>query len=276
MVTLRLDLVAADVLAATSASLEIADVIWSARVEPLSWLFETLERHPGCAVAASQGPGGAYVAARRAGRLYLSSFIHNDIGTSSLGTAFGSEVFGYAVFVYACLASSGGGVARRVEVGEPAPDIGDLGRVDAGIDVKRAGEVLACPVQPVLPHHDIGEHAEYAGLLITSAEAHHELECFLEGDRRGIGLAGFEVSLPQAGQAPGLVVRVRECGSHAPGLQQVLYRLLVPPGIAMRFADVPGHAHDAAGNADLGEDVPGLDEPAGRVVRPVLTQVNKA
>lgn len=65
------------------------------------------------------------------------------------------------------------------------------------------------------------------------------------------------------------------CGE-TPGFGEVLNRLLEPCGVAMRLADVPGHAHDATRDARLGEDVPRLDERANGIFWAAENQVRQA
>lgn len=67
-------------------------------------------------------------------------------------------------------------IAGTQPVAEPTLTIG---RLNKGMSVKHAGELLARLVQPVQPHHYCDESAEDATLLITPAEAHRILERFL-------------------------------------------------------------------------------------------------
>jgi hypothetical protein len=96
------DLVAADVTIADSALLELADVICSPDARPLSWLTGTLDRFPGCAVAAAPARGGGYLAVTR-GRcpLRLSYDEQNKQGLRVDSSA----SFLCAVFVHAWLAA---------------------------------------------------------------------------------------------------------------------------------------------------------------------------
>jgi hypothetical protein len=93
------DLVAADATIAGAGSLEIADVIYhpggSSCTQPLTWLVDTLDRYPGCAVAAIPAGECRYVTASRTGSP-LTLYGQNDPGFQGLLSA---------MFVYAWLAA---------------------------------------------------------------------------------------------------------------------------------------------------------------------------
>jgi hypothetical protein len=97
------DLVAADATTADPALLELADVICSPAARPLSWLTGTMERLPGCAVAAAPAPGHGYlIVARGHCPLRLSYDEQNKHGLRA-GI---SAAFACAVFVHAWLAAA--------------------------------------------------------------------------------------------------------------------------------------------------------------------------
>lgn len=77
------DLVAADAAVGDAGSLEVADVIYRRDgpepARPMTWLCETLDRYPGCAVAAIPEGGGGYLALSKLTCLLATSFlIPND------------------------------------------------------------------------------------------------------------------------------------------------------------------------------------------------------
>jgi hypothetical protein len=83
------DLVAADVVADSPGSLEVADVICChrgpGRDQPLAWLATLLRSYPGCAVAAIGMADGGCLVASRAGRpVIFHSFIQNEQGFDAL------------------------------------------------------------------------------------------------------------------------------------------------------------------------------------------------
>jgi hypothetical protein len=100
------DLVAADAMTARRAVLEVADVICSRHVRPLSWLTGTLDRYPGCAVTACPSPGGGCLAAARGrGPLRVSFFTQNARGPHVDTTDNGSDALVCGMFVHAWLAA---------------------------------------------------------------------------------------------------------------------------------------------------------------------------
>ena len=152
------DLVAAEAGAADTGSLKVADVIYrhddQGCERPLTWLVETLDRYPGCAVAATPGAGGRYLAASSVTGPLTFSFVPNGAGFRALVCA---------VFVYAWLAAGwppaalerfpmrASAVLWLPVIGqpgrsEPLPDAVGLGCFDLGVDDKRGGEMISCCV----------------------------------------------------------------------------------------------------------------------------------
>lgn len=98
------DLVAADAVT-TSGLLEVADVICSDRSEPMSWLTASLDRFPGCAVAATPAAGGYLLATRACRPLILPCLLPNEPWRLARAGDSGSGAVACAMFVYAWLAA---------------------------------------------------------------------------------------------------------------------------------------------------------------------------
>jgi hypothetical protein len=156
------DVMAADAVPAAAATLEVADVIWSARAQPLSWLRQTLDRYPGCAVAAARGHACYLIA----GRFQQNKrWLRVPVSPSSSGAVV------CALFVYAWLAAGWpvtaldpaglellggldaataapipfalyGSLGLGGETTEFAPDVVGFGRASLGVNDQCAGEMF--------------------------------------------------------------------------------------------------------------------------------------
>ena len=156
------DVMAADAVTAAAATLEVADVIWSGRAQPLSWLRQILDRYPGCAVAAARGHGCYLIAGRfqqnkrwlrvpvspsASGAVVCAIFVHAWLAAGWPAAALdparlellgGLDTATAAPIPFALYSSPGIG-------GEPAefaPDVVGFGRAGPGIDNQCAGEMF--------------------------------------------------------------------------------------------------------------------------------------
>jgi len=270
------ELLAAEATTAPDRSLQLADVIYSAASRPLTWPHAILHRYPGCAVAAVPVRDGGYAVAVRADNPgSLVHFLPNGLWLRVPAEEPGFGAIVCATLVHSWLAAGCplaaldqahlatiAGPAHALlrglrDSGFPEATGGPIGlwRADSRIDGQGGGQLLARLAVTIQGLKRVGERHVDARLLIPPAKALHDRERLSQDAHRPVRMAGLDVGLAQAGEAAGFVVGVGQGNGHAPGAEQLLDCLLVPPRVAVCLADVACHAHNAAGNAGLLEDL---------------------